>query len=59
MKRLCRKLEIHQVMEYKDGAVYRTKRVGEVWVTIDTQLPHQVEQLQFIETTEQYEYKEV
>lgn len=52
------KWDIHQITEYRDGAIYNTKLVGEVWLPLD-QLPVDTADIKHYATAAELKYKEV
>lgn len=59
MKKLCMKLDIHQITERRDGDVFKTKPVGFIWVQMGIALPQQAGDFVFVSTTAPNEYKEI
>ena len=40
-KRLCQLHEVYIITEYKNGAVYKTRLIGELWIPLGTPFERQ------------------
>lgn len=55
-KRLCKKVEVWKITDRRDNAIFKTERVGFMWIVLGQDMPYQSGDFQFQDTTDEYQY---